>query len=564
MAFKMEPKSASTPPIEMIDLTDDASFTKSRPEIKREKCNNDISRSSKSRPVNEYEEGVQDIPRFTIELDDEDDEDGNDFIRELSLSPVELEELQATLAHRAASAPLPRGCEIINSATTHFGYNARAGKTVELQDETFLRVKQLIRDQNGEISMKGILLRRARTIYNMLPKKCNELCAIIKARSDGKDPNIDDHLETRPLSLVISTRDLIFTNQIFPALSFRKNGRVHTSWPDIEEMALLVCRWKYIEFCDTVSRRVPAQGLMRLREHECDVGRGMSDVELMLTWHKYILGAASRFQRASISQTGINRHTTGFKRRKKRCIADVDVDLTRDDSDIEEITSTFQHTVKRINRFGTYESRKSSVVTERFTPLSSPRSAKEHQSRQTVSIPGGSRGNGDEHTFGDICAGAGGATRAAHQAGLPVSFVLDHDRDACATQRKNFPGAKVLEMSIFDFLSGNFKLKKYIEVTVLHISFPCQTYSTAHTQAGKNDDANEAAGYAAIDILEKCQPRVVTLEQTSNIVNGHKASFQALVHQLTYVGYNVRWKIVNFADTGNAHARNRLFMIASW
>lgn len=529
--------------IEIVDLTDDSKFTKTKPRI-------------------QYEEGEKDIPRFTIETDNDEDEDNRvDFIRHLSETPFDLEDLQTRLAHRAASAPLPRDYEIINSATSNTGCNVRAGKTVELASE-FLRVKQLIRDRNGEIHMRGILLYRVRKVLNMLPKKCNELCAIIKARADGKNPNIDDHLSTRPISDMISTRDVTFTNQLFPILSFREKDRGYNSWADVEEIAELVCRWKYIEHCDMVLRRVPIQSLLRLRQHECDVGKGVSDVPLMLAWLRGFPECASKKEKATIAPpVSMHVERANSKRGKKRNLTEVD--QTNHDSHVEEVTATFNQTIKRRNRFGTYEKRKSSVVTERFTSLSG-RPYTQLVNRHSTSTPEMSLPTRSVHTFGDICAGAGGATRAASQAGLAINIVLDHDPDACATQRKNFPSAKTLKMSIFEFLSPEFKLKSYMRVTVLHISFPCQIYSTAHTCDGKNDPANEAVGYAAINLLMKIRPRVATLEQTSNIVNGHTASFQALVHQLTYVGYSVRWKIVSFDETGNAHARMRLFMIASW
>ena len=148
---------------------------------------------------------------------------------------------------------------------------------------------------------------------------------------------------------------------------------------------------------------------------------------------------------------------------------------------------------------------------------------------------------------------------------MDVSFTLDSDYDACRTMEMNYPSAKVLHMDIFDFCHAKFKERPYMRVDVLHISFPCQYYSSAHTRDGKNDPKNIATGYSVMPLLEKCRPRIVTFEQSPNIMKSkHEASFRALIHQISAMGYSVRFKVVNFAETDNAHARKRLFMIASW
>ena len=241
------------------------------------------------------------------------------------------------------------------------------------------------------------------------------------------------------------------------------------------------------------------------------------------------------------------------------------VDLTGDESDNEESTARYDEAVKRVNRFGVYERRSIGTVTERFTP--SRLAPKKATSSKYPCVPmhrpetAAKRG---PYTYGDICAGAGGATTAARRAGLAINFALDHAKDPCQTLRINFPDAKILDMDIFDFCNPVFRLKTYMGVDVLHISFPCQPYSLAHTHAGKDDERNEAAGYSVIPLLEKCRPRIVTFEQSPNITKEHHESFEALVHQITAIGYSVRWKVVNFADYGNVQSRNRLWMVAAW
>lgn len=144
-----------------------------------------------------------------------------------------------------------------------------------------------------------------------------------------------------------------------------------------------------------------------------------------------------------------------------------------------------------------------------------------------------------------------------------IAFALDHVRDPCATLRENFPDTEILQMDIHRFRTSGAASAKYI-VDVMHISSPCKTYSVAYSKAGKDDEKNEAVGYSVIPLLLKCRPRVVTFEQSPNIARQHRPSFQALIHQITELGYSVGWKVVNFADIGNVHSRNRLFVVALW
>lgn len=498
-----------------------------------------------------HEETERDIPVFYIE-DDEENEDDDDKIRELS--PGEVEDLRTTLAHRSGSAHPTTGFGREDSVLRPFGIVVVPGMRVELQDGDFLAIKQLVRGKYGEAKVKGILLRRTRRIDNTLPKKYNELCAIIKASAENTgDPALDDYLVTREVSEIVAEREIIFTNQPFPACSWRVKDKMYRNEDELMEAAELVCRWKHVEFCNMIERGVSAKCWVRLREAESDAGMGLADIELMRAWH----GDGDERVPASfkIRTTASTSHKTRTNPTNESLGARIDLTNGDSDSEIEEITEISTQTfVKRVNRQGVYERQSSSTTTERFT-TGGTQSMSSKKSSPTSST---SRGI----SYGDICCGAGGATRAAERAGLNVMFVVDHDSDSCKTQRKNFAQAKVLKIDIFDFCTSTDR--PWMRVTVLHISFPCQYYSAAHTINGQNDEKNVAAGYSVIPILKRCRPRVVTLEQTSNMVNGHPESFQALIQQFTECGYSVRAKIVNFADHGNVQPRKRLFIIAAW
>ena len=469
---------------------------------------------------------------YDLANNDDDEDDGDEYIRELT--PDEF--LKAELERLTISEPASyRKGTKTEAAMTASGFFVQADTDAELYHQgrqEYFRVKELFSDGNGGLQMRGILLVRTRLVSNMLPKKYNELCAIIKARADkNKIPEVDDYLVTRPLSSVVCTRKIIFTNQSFPAHSFREQGIRYDNWDDVEDKAELVCRYKHVEFCDTVNWNVPSEALVRLRRHECDIG--VPDIQLMQAWYS-------------------------VKKQKKRPSTERIIDMTQDEDEdeVREMRSKVRKTFKRYNRKGVYERRTNSVVTEKFTPHRHPVKYKQSKRTKETSVV-------KAYLYGDVCAGAGGATTAAKRAGFHVKFALDHAEDPCATLRENFPDAEIFEMDIFDFCNG--EDREDVRVDVLHISFPCQTYSIAHTHAGKNDERNEATGYSVVPLLKKCGPRIVTFEQSPNITKEkHRPSFEALIHQITEMGFSVRWKVVSFADTGNAQSRNRLFVIASW
>ncbi|KAI7215416.1 hypothetical protein KC333_g5467 [Hortaea werneckii] len=448
-------------------------------------------------------------PRETIELDEDDDLienfsfidlteddglDGPDYIREVT--PHFLHD---------SSPNVPYGYRQINSVQSFAG-KLKTGECYELTDGDFLLVKQIIeRPTKRETSLRGILLRRNRRVNDMLPKKTNEVCMIMKAESNTKRQlSVEDCLVSRPLKAILTRRVLICTNRPFPDHSFR-GVEFYPNLETAAELGVLVCRWKYVEFYDAADRKVKEEMLCRLSESQGDRAKVVSDVMLSRIWRK-------------------EEPRDGTRKNEKKEKPDADtIDLVSDDEDEDVIE------VRHV--------------------------------RQNV------------YSYGDICAGAGGVSTGAVQAGLKLNFLLDHCRDACETLKLSFARTghcrsdQILCADIHDFCTGQIALglaNRLFRVEILHISFPCQPHSAVHTVPGKNDDANIAAGYSVIPILQKCKPRIVTFEQTSGIVtHGGGYHFRALIHQLTVAGYSARWRIVNMAQYGNVQARKRLIIIAA-
>ncbi|KAK5134769.1 hypothetical protein LTR08_006144 [Meristemomyces frigidus] len=497
-------------------------------------------------PIDEDEDV---IPNFDlIDLTDDDDADGPEYLRNITPDFAENASKDSTPGH------------IRLEAVECLGNVLSPGLCVELEDGDFLLIKSIVKNSTTRaISLEGILLRRTRRVDDMLAKKYNEVCMILQAEdSQGPHPRLDDCLVSRPIATVTVVRELVRTNRPYPALSFRESGKDYTYYDPVtqayttdeelvEETAVLVCRWKYVEFCNRNSSTVVEQMLTRLREEDSDPGKGMPDVWLAQSWRKH---ASS-----SVADSGVDNFvdltqgemTASGKRRAQFGV----VDLT-DDREEEVLETSSVRKSRRFSRDGS----KSTLSSQGGRTRGGQRISGTAGADQAV--PG-------QYTYGDICAGAGGVASGAQQSGLKLTFLLDHWDDACDTLRANFaaPGTEILNTTIFDFCTSAL-YRRYHGVDILHISFPCQPHSPAHTVNGKNDAQNIASGYSAIPILKKCRPRIVTLEQTSGMVThrggGH---FRALIHQLTALGYSARWKIVNMAEHGNVQARKRLIIIAA-
>ncbi|KAF3490671.1 modification methylase HphIA [Arthroderma uncinatum] len=174
--------------------------------------------------------------------------------------------------------------------------------------------------------------------------------------------------------------------------------------------------------------------------------------------------------------------------------------------------------------------------------------------------PAGSGRQPRRYTFGDGFCGAGGVSRGAQQAGLKLVWAFDKSLSAMNSYRANFPSSLAETSDVADFLTND---SSDIRVDILHVSPPCQPFSSAKTIAAAHDDANEACLFSIWRLIEKCRPRIVTMEETSGLKERHKEWLYAIIHTFVELGYSVRWGIVNCKDYGVPQSRRRLVILAA-
>ncbi|KAK5729732.1 hypothetical protein LTR17_011698 [Elasticomyces elasticus] len=223
-----------------------------------------------------YDDGVPTDP--LIDLTDEDDDDERQVQRDLTTG--ELEDYERLIR--------PVGHQVCEFADTPNCGRIAPGSRVERRDGDFLLVKYIMKNPAGEHYLQGILLRRnhgvmrklgrAHWLHAVLPLKKNELCMVLKTTENSIGCSLDDScLVTMPLSMVVSIRHITFSNYEFPAYSYLEHGMsVLADGRDfIEELAPLVCRWKYVEEINVKAKKATAFQLAPLDEAECDPMHGL-------------------------------------------------------------------------------------------------------------------------------------------------------------------------------------------------------------------------------------------------------------------------------------------------
>lgn len=164
-----------------------------------------------------------------------------------------------------------------------------------------------------------------------------------------------------------------------------------------------------------------------------------------------------------------------------------------------------------------------------------------------------------KYSYGSGCCGAGGDCEGARMAGMTVKYGWDFDRSACTSFAQNHPNAQIYCREASEFPAE----REDDSCDHLHLSWPCDYFSPNHTREGKNDDANISAIFGTYQKLMSVKPRIHTQENTFGIDSHHPEFMGAAIQEIVRAGYNVRWKVDQFADFGSPASRKRVVIIAA-
>lgn len=164
----------------------------------------------------------------------------------------------------------------------------------------------------------------------------------------------------------------------------------------------------------------------------------------------------------------------------------------------------------------------------------------------------------------ELFAGAGGLALGLEIAGFEHIGLIELDKSAVATLKKNRPEWNVLcedvEVVASRDLEKEFNIKKY-ELDLLSGGAPCQSFSYAGKRLGL-EDVRGTMFYHYATFLRKLQPKMFLFENVRGLLTHDKGkTFNTILDIFKQEGYSVKYEVLNALDYGVAQKRERLIII---
>jgi DNA (cytosine-5)-methyltransferase 1 len=162
-----------------------------------------------------------------------------------------------------------------------------------------------------------------------------------------------------------------------------------------------------------------------------------------------------------------------------------------------------------------------------------------------------------ELTVVEICAGAGGQALGLEQAGFAHAAAVEIDPDACETLRRN----RGDEWKIIEDDVANLDGHAFAGTDLLAGGVPCPPFSIAGKQLGRDDERDLFP--EALRLVAEIRPRAVLLENVRGLGTGKFAAYRAhVLGQLTDLGYQTSWQLINASEHGVPQLRPRFVLVA--
>lgn len=164
----------------------------------------------------------------------------------------------------------------------------------------------------------------------------------------------------------------------------------------------------------------------------------------------------------------------------------------------------------------------------------------------------------------ELFAGAGGLALGVEEAGFDTIGLVEFDRDAADTLKKNRPEWNVINEDIANIsclnLEEYFSIKKG-ELDLLSGGAPCQAFSYAGKRLGL-EDARGTLFYHYAVFLEKLQPKMFLFENVRGLLtHDHGKTYETMLNIFTNAGYTISRQVLNAWDYGAPQKRERLITI---
>jgi len=191
-------------------------------------------------------------------------------------------------------------------------------------------------------------------------------------------------------------------------------------------------------------------------------------------------------------------------------------------------------------------------------------------------IPGQSKyvemGCEKKPTVLELFAGAGGMSLGLTQAGFNVKWIVEQDQMAISNLYGNLkcnnPDVVIFDEDVNLFFEklkqGHHIIYNSIQPDHIHASPPCQGFSSANRNGGKDDEKNNKLTDVFIKIVHFYRPRTVSMENVVGMCNQSNIHYaQMVVASLIRMGYQVRLQILDSSHYGDPQCRHRIFVVAA-
>lgn len=163
----------------------------------------------------------------------------------------------------------------------------------------------------------------------------------------------------------------------------------------------------------------------------------------------------------------------------------------------------------------------------------------------------------------ELFAGAGGLALGLEIAGFNTKAVVEIDKWAAQTLRKNRPSWNVIEDDIENVVKNGIKtyLSLNEDIDLLSGGYPCQSFSYAGNRLGL-EDTRGTLFYDYAEILKEIQPKMFLAENVKGLSTHDKGrTLQTMIDVFHEVGYDVYYKVLNALDYEVAQKRQRIIII---
>tara|TARA_Y100000294_G_C8538503_1_gene330120 strand:+ start:38 stop:880 length:843 start_codon:yes stop_codon:yes gene_type:complete len=149
----------------------------------------------------------------------------------------------------------------------------------------------------------------------------------------------------------------------------------------------------------------------------------------------------------------------------------------------------------------------------------------------------------------DLCSGIGGFSYGLERTGYFKTIQFVEINPFCQkVLKKNFPGIPIHD---------DIKTYKPVEADVVTSGFPCQPFSIAGKQDGKNDNRNLWG--ETLRVIKQSKPTFFIGENVFGIV---KLYLDTILKDLEKTGYSTRCFNISASGIGAKHQRKRIWIIA--